>query len=136
LIFELLLLSSSILLFDNKIGFSTTDISNYYLGDSAQFIQAKSALGIAKITLPHIFAFGLFAMVLLHFLVFTKQKDKNKAKVLVYVLFTTAFLEIFSPYFIIFGATIFVYVKLFSFNLLEILFVYILWILFHSIIYD
>jgi len=67
LLFSLLLLGSAYLLFDAKIGFSYNRVLHYYQGGQALFTASKSFGGILKIILPHIFAFGLFLMVLLHF---------------------------------------------------------------------
>ncbi len=134
LLFSLLLLSSGIMLFEEKIGFSIEAIQDYYLGNTSEFIPAKTASGVLKIVLPHIFAFGLFSMVIMHFLIFTKQRNKTKTRILIYLIFISALLEIGSPFFIILGADIFSYVKLISFVLFEILIIYISWLLFYSII--
>ncbi len=134
--FSLLLLISGIMLFEHKIGFSVQSVSEYYLGSSDKFIVAKTGSGVLKIILPHIFAFGLFAMVILHFLVFTKERGKTKTKMLIYLTFITAFLEITSPFLIILGAEFFAYVKIISFILFESLILYSLWLLLHSIMYD
>ncbi|MDQ7046015.1 MAG: hypothetical protein Q9M32_08900 [Sulfurimonas sp.] len=136
LLFTLLLLLSGALLFDDKIGFSIEGVLNYYLGNEEAFTQEKSAFGILKIILPHIFAFGLFCMVLLHFLVFTKQRNLKKTKALVYLLFISAFLEIGSPFLIINGYEFGAYIKLFSFFLFEALVLYTAYLLLFSIAYE
>ena len=136
LLFSLLLLVSGTLLFEHKIGFSVASVSSYYLGNEESFTAAKTISGILKIILPHIFAFGLFLMVTLHFLVFTDKRGIKATRVLIYLLFSSAFLEIFSPFFILFGLEVFSYLKIFSFVLLEILTLYGIWLLFHSIVYE
>ena len=136
LAFSLLLTISGIMLFEHKIGFNINAISNYYLGDEEKFIVAKTSMGILKIVLPHLFAFGLFFMVLLHFLVFTKDRGSKGLRVLIFLTFFSAFLEVFSPFFIILGAVWFSYVKVASFIILESLVLYIMYLLFHSIIKD
>jgi len=136
LVFSILLLLSSILLFNEKIGFSQSDIIEYYLGNENMFIVAKSISGVLKIVLPHIFAFGLFCMVVLHFVVFTKVAKSKYMKLFIYGLFTLTILEIFTPLLIINGFEIFAYLKLLSFFLFEFLVLYILWILFKSIIFE
>jgi len=136
LLFSLLLLLSSILLFAEKIGFSQEDIVVYYLGDEERFLIAKSMSGVLKIVLPHIFAFGIFGMVILHFVVFTKS-DKSKHMIyFIYGLFTLSLLEIFTPLLMINGFIIFTYFKLISFFLFEFLALLLLWILFRSIVYE
>ena len=136
LAFSLLLVASGIMLFEVKIGFSTEQITDYYLGNEESFTSAKTSNGVLKIVLPHLAAFGLFAMVLLHFLVFTKYKDTKSLKLLTVLLFSSAFLEIFCPFFILFGAEFFSYIKISSFIVLECLILYIAWLLFNSIIND
>lgn len=136
LLFSLLLLLSGILLFEDKIGFSVVAVLTYYLGDTESFITAKSLGGTLKVALPHIFAFGLFSMVLLHFLIFTKQRRSRQIKLLIYLIFVSSFLEIFSAFFIILGADVFAYIKLFTFFLFEGLLFYLLWLLFFSIMYE
>ena len=136
LIFSLLLMASGALLFEHKIGFSVESIIAYYLGDEEKFIPLKSASGVLKLALPHIFVFGLFLMVILHFLVFTKQRKKKATRTLIYLIFTSALLEIFSPFVILFGLEFFAYVKIASFLALEVLTLYVLWLLFYSVVYD
>ena len=136
LIFSLLLILSAYLLFDYKIGFSYENVLNYYLGNEEKFIPAKSMGGVLKLVLPHIFVFGLFFMVILHFLVFTKLRYKKSTLTLIYATFITALLEIFTPIMIISGVDFFAYIKLFSFFTLLAFILYISWLLFHSIVYD
>lgn len=136
IILSLLLIVSAIMLFEHKIGFSYDSVLNYYLGNEELFIQKKSFSGLLKIILPHIFVFGLLSMVLLHFLVFTKLRYKKTTQLLIYSTFITALLELFTPYLILSGLELFAYVKLFSFFLFLTLILYILWLLFYSIIHD
>ena len=136
LAFTLLLISSAVILFENKIGFSYASILEYYIGNEDKFIPAKGNIGILKIILPHIFVFGLLAMVLLHFLVFTSHRYKKSTLTLIYATFITAMLEMFTPFFIINGYEFFVYIKLLSFFAFLSLVVYISWLLFYSITFD
>jgi len=136
LLFSLLLLASGLLIFADKIGFSYIDILHYYLGDINNFTSAKSFIGISKIVVPHIFAFGLFVMVLLHFLIFTKRRDTKEFQIIIYLCAISAFLEIFTAFLIIQGYTLFIYIKLFSFFIFYLCILYIIFILFKSIIYD
>lgn len=136
LVFSLLLILSAVMLFEHKIGFSFQSVLEYYVGNEERFISAKSSAGILKLVLPHIFVFGLLAMVLLHFLVFTKQRYKNSTLTLIYMTFITALLEVFTPFMIISGFEFFAYVKLLSFFAFLALILYISWLLFDSIVYD
>ncbi len=133
LAFSLLLLGSSLLLFEKKIGFSISSVLEYYLGSQEKFLVEKSWSTILKIILPHIFAFGLFFMVVLHFLLFSKHRTSKLFRNLSYSIFFMGFLEIFSPYFIIMGLEFFAYVKLISFISLELLLLYTFWLLLSSI---
>ncbi len=136
LVFALILLLSTLLVFEHKIGFSIQSITTYYVGDTQNYIPAKTYLGILKTTSPHFVAIGLFCMVLLHFLVFSKSKHKQRTKLLVYGVFVSALFEICSPFFILFELEVFAYIKLLSLALLEVLLLYTLWLLFHSIVYE
>lgn len=136
LVFSLLLLTSSILIFNDKMGFSVNSIVAYYNGNEALFIPAKTKDGILQILLPHIFAFGLFLMVSLHFLIFTKHRNKKQTQLLIYFIFTMAFLELSSPFLIINGFHFFAYVKILSFFGFELSLLYLFWLLFYSIVYD
>lgn len=131
--FSLLLIVSAIMLFEHKIGFSFEAVLEYYVGNEEKFIPALSSGGILKIILPHIFVFGLFAMVLLHFLVFTPLRHKKSLFVLIYATFGVALLEMLTPFLIINGWSFFAYVKLLSFFLFLGLILLILWVLFKSI---
>jgi len=134
LIFGLLLLTSSVLLFQEKIGFSYSGVLDYYLGNETTFIVAKSEAGLLKIILPHIFGFALFLMVILHFLIFTKINGSKKLRYLIYAAFSIAVFELSSPLFILNGFYFFAYVKLVSFFAFEFLVLYIFYLLFRSII--
>lgn len=136
LLFSLLLILSAYMLFENKIGFSAQNVLDYYIGNEERFIPAKSAGGILKLVLPHIFVFGLFTMVLLHFLVFTNLRYKKITHTLIYATFSIAFLEIATPFMIIGGFKFFAYIKLFSFFALLAMILYLSWLLFHSIAYE
>ncbi|MGE4397272.1 MAG: hypothetical protein AB7D34_07500 [Sulfurimonas sp.] len=136
LAFSLLLIVSAVMLFEHKIGFRYSAVLEYYVGNEERFIPAQSAAGILKIVLPHIFVFGLFAMVLLHFLVFTKLRGEKSLLLLIYAAFGVAMLEVFSPFLIINGFEFFAYIKLFSFFALLAIILYISWLLFKSISYE
>lgn len=134
LAFSLLLLLSSVLLFNEKIGFTYDGVLTYYLGNEATFILAKTPSGLLKIILPHIFGFGLFIMVVLHFVMFTKTNKKKIMPYLILTLFISGFVELFSPFLILYGLEFFAYIKLISFFIFEILFLYTFYLLFSSII--
>lgn len=136
LAFSLLLLISGLLLFEHKIGFSVQEISSYYLGNEDKFINPQTNSGILKIVTPHLFAFGLFIMVLLHFLIFTKKRNSRTLKTVIYLTFISAVLELLSPFGIINSIEFFAYIKLLSFFIFELLVLFSSWLLFRSIIYE
>jgi len=136
LLFTLLLLVSATLLFADKIGFSSEDILHYYLGNQTTYTPAKTYAGILKIILPHIFGFGLFLMTLLHFTIFTKQRDTKEMQWLIYLSFFIAFLELFTPFMILAGFESFALLKLLSFFGFELLIIYAFFILFKSLLYN
>ncbi|MEN4053196.1 MULTISPECIES: hypothetical protein [Sulfurimonas] len=136
LLFSILLLLSSAMIFADKIGFSYESVLHYYLGNEATFTPAKTYTGLLKIILPHIFAFGLFVMVVLHFVIFTKKRNTKEITFIILLTFLSAFLELFSPFLILMGFSFFVYMKIISFFLFQVTLLYILFILFKSIIYD
>jgi len=136
LVFSLLLILSGVLLFEYKIGFSVEQISSYYLGDEDKFINPQTSSSILKIITPHIFAFGLFIMVLLHFLIFTKKRSSKTLKAVIYLTFLSAILELLSPFGIINNIEFFAYVKLLSFIIFDLLVLFSSWLLFRSIVYE
>jgi hypothetical protein len=136
LAFSLLLLVSAVLLFEEKIGFSYESVLAYYMGDEERFVTPKSGTGVLKIILPHIFAFGLFLMVILHFLIFTKVNKSKKIQLIIYLSFGTAFFELFTPFLIINGFEFFAYMKIVSFFSLFFLVIYVSWLLFQSVMYE
>lgn len=120
-VFVLLLLISGVMIFAQKTSFSPVGVLHYYIGYEVKFITAKTNIGLLKLVSPHIFAFALLSMILLHFLVFTRFKQK--VRIVIYLLFGVQFLEIFTPFLIINVAPLFVYLKLLS------LFVYLMLLL-------
>jgi hypothetical protein len=135
LLFSLLLLASSILLFDIKIGFSPQAVLEYYLGNEEKFIIAKTPAGILKLILPHILAYGLFIMVSMHFMIFTKYKNRAIVQLLLYTLFISGSVELFSPFLILMGLHTFALLKLISFVVFELSLLLLFGLLFKSIIY-
>jgi len=135
LLFSFILLASASALFEIKIGFSPLGIMEYYNGNEEKFIPAKSFSGILKTALSHIFVFGLFIMVLLHFIVFTGYKNRAQTRWIIYLTFSTALIELSCAFFILSGYIFFAYLKVLSFVLFEFLILYIIWLLLMSIFY-
>lgn len=132
-LFGALLLASGMVLFLSKIGFTYEAVKSYYLGSETLFINPKSSYGLLETALPHLGSMGLFIMVTGHFLLFSDQRKKRLAKKTVVFLFIAALLDIFSGFLIVEGWTFFVWVKLLAFGLLQLLGLYLLWLLFSAV---
>lgn len=124
-LFALLLLATGLTLFISKIGYSFADISNYYAGNEALFINAKSSYGQLETAVPHLGGMGLFIMVMGHFLLFASKKAKKHMRLVFILLFIVALLDIFSGFLISSGLNFFTIVKFFSFLILISLSLYI-----------
>lgn len=135
-LFGVLLLASGMVLFFSKIGFSYEAVQSYYLGNEALYINPKSSYGLLEVALPHLGAMGLFIMVTGHFLLFSDKRRKHLATKTVAALFVVAFLEIFSGFLIVEGLAFFIWIKFITFALLQLLGLYLLWLLFTALWQD
>ena len=134
IVFSTLLLVSAFMLFIQKIGFAPDAILAYYQGDEEKFIQAKTLAGLLKVVYPHLLSIGLFTMVLLHFVYFTSFKKSTFFVKFIYLSYVTVFVEIFSGFALILGSSVFAYIKLLSFLLMFVLFIFMFFILLRSIL--
>ena len=132
-LFGALLLASGAVLFFSKIGFSYEAVQSYYLGSEALFSAPKSSYGLLETALPHLGSMGLFIMVTGHFLLFSDKRKKRLAAKLVIALFIAALLDIFSGFLIVQGLASFIWAKLAAFAVLQILGLYLLWLLFGAV---
>ena len=132
-LFGALLLASGMVLFFSKIGFSYEAVKSYYLGSEVLFINPKSSYGLLETALPHLGSMGLFIMVTGHFFLFTTKQQKQHAIKIVISLFIVALLDIFSGFLIVEGWTFFVWIKLLAFGILQLLGLYLLWLLFSAV---
>ncbi len=133
-VFGALLLISGAVLFASKLGFSYESVSTFYLGSQSGFSQPKSSYGLLETALPHLGAMGLFIFVIGHFLLFTDKRQKNRAIKPLILLFGAALLDIASGFFIIQGWAFFIWVKIAAFLLLQILGLYLLYVLLNNTI--
>ena len=132
-IFGALLLISGAILFVSKLGLSYESVSLFYLGNKEQFCQPKSAYGLLETALPHLGAMGLFIFVTGHFLLFSSKAEKQKAILPIKLLFIAAFLDIASGFMIVEGVTFFITIKIVSFLLLQVIALYLLYLLFTQV---
>jgi hypothetical protein len=121
-------------LFFSKIGFSYGAVESYYLGSEALFSAPKSSYGLLEVALPHLGSMGLFIMVTAHFLLFSDKRKKQLATKVVIALFIAALLDIFSGFFIVGGISQFIWVKLAAFAVLQLLGLFLLWLLFSAVL--
>ncbi len=135
-VFTMLLLVSGYMIFESKIGFSAESALEYYIGNEDKFMVAKSSAGILKLVLPHIFAFAILSMVVIHFIAFTKYKNSKAVLLLIYTILISQTFEIFAPFAVINISSYFIYLKLASFFIYMTLIPMVLYILFISIVRD
>jgi len=114
-LFALLLLTTGATLFFSKIGFSFEAIHNYYAGNEALFMNAKSTYGQLETLVPHLGAMGLFIMVMGHFILFASKKRRKGIVTIFILLFIAALGDIVSGLFIAKNIGLFIGVKLLSF---------------------
>lgn len=118
-LFGLLLLLTGGWIFLSKIGFSSENITLYYLGSDTA--AGKSAYGLLETAVPHFAAMGLFVMVAAHFLLFAPRRAKRHAAKLAIALFAAAAADLASGAVIAAGFTAFSWVKLSAFTALMVL---------------
>jgi len=131
-IFGALLLASGAALFVSKLGVTYESVASFYLGSKSAFSQPKSTYGLLETALPHLGAMGLFIFVTGHFILFTTKAQKQKAIKLVILLFLAALLDIGSGFLIVQGLTLFIWVKITAFFLLQLIGLYLLFIVLKS----
>ena len=91
-------------------------------------------MGVLKVLLPHIFAFGLYIFVVIHFLLFTRYKDTRTMQWLIYGTFLGGFLELLSSFLMLSGIALFESVKLLAFVVLHASLLYSLWLIHTSLL--
>jgi len=101
-------------MFAGKLGFSPTGIARYYRGDPEAFINPRSFAGLLEVSHFHLFAMGLFFVVVSHLLLFTPVAERIKSA-LVAVLATALLLDIASGWLVRYVAAGFAWLKLAAF---------------------
>lgn len=125
-------LISGIWLFGEKFGLLPSEVYSYFAGDEEKFIMAKSFEGLLETAVPHFIAISTTIFVYAHFLLFTDVISEKKKALLISALFTTALIDITSPFGIIYGYEFFAYVKLLAFWSFEFLMGLLLFVLFQA----
>lgn len=142
ILYAVLVTTLGLCIFLLKAGMTRFEIIEYYKGSEAtmllypeikdRFIAPKTLMGLVKIQLPHILAYGLLAFLILHLI----RSLDNRFKVRMHVdRFTNVFyllllVELFSGILLRFGSPIFVYLRILSLVVFTGLFYYLLLLLF------
>ncbi len=108
-------LLSGIWLFIEKFGLSPSEVYLYFHGNEKEFILPKSIEGLLETAVPHFMAISTTIFVYGHFLLFTKVISENKKFLLIFLLFLSASIDIFSPLGIVYGYMGFAYLKVIAF---------------------
>ncbi len=129
-------LLSGIWLFVEKFGLIPSQVTLYFAGDEKNFIMPKSFEGLLETAIPHLLAISTTIFVYAHFLLFTDVISQNKKYLLITGLFITAIIDILAPFGIIYGYTIFAWIKIVAFWSFEFLIGGLIFILFKSLFYE
>ncbi len=128
----ILQLISGIWLFIEKFGLLPSDVYLYFSGDEAHFIAPKSLEGLLETAVPHFLAISTTIFIYAHFLLFTPIISMGKKQLLIFLLFITALMDILSPFGIVYGLSLFAWIKVLAFWSFEILMALLLYILFQA----
>lgn len=123
-------LLSGIWLFVEKFGLTPSQIYLHFAGDAENFIMPKSFEGLLETAVPHFLAISTTIFVYAHFLLFTDEVSQEKKSLLIFSLFLSAAIDIFSPFGILYGYQIFAWTKVLAFWSFEFLMALLLYILF------
>ena len=115
-ILTIVFVAANLILTSSKLGFTPQQISIYYLGDEATFIQPKSFAGILETATTHFAVMAIYLITLAHFVFFTEFRWKV---LLVFLIFSSAFTNIISAFSIRFISAEFAYLKILSFWILQ-----------------
>lgn len=105
-------------LFEKKIGFTVSEVIDYYLGNPEKFIKPKSISGLIEVSYFHFLGMALYLITLVHFVYIVSDKF-NIA--LTFFLFVFALADNLGGILIVMFGRGFAGVKLFSFFLFQFL---------------
>lgn len=128
-------LTSGIWLFIEKFGLTPSEVYLYFIGDEENFIMPKSTEGLLETAVPHFIAISTTIFVYAHFLLFTDVISKEKKSLLIFSLFFTAGIDIFSPFGMLYGYEIFAWTKVLAFWSFEFLMGVLLFVLLQALFY-
>ena len=132
LVYFLLFSITGILLYIENIGFSYSSVVDYYLGSEETFKNPASYRGLLEAAHFHLFAMAIGLLLVNHLAAFTGLNQVLKF-FLVLVSFSSALLDISSGWLIRFYSPHFAYLKIASFSVFQISFLFLLAVSFFSL---
>lgn len=105
-------------LFERKIGFSISNVVDYYLGNPERFMKPKSLSGLVEVSYFHFLAMALYLITLIHFVYIVSDRFNIALTIF---LFVFAFIDNLGGILIVMFGRAFASVKLFSFFLFQFL---------------
>ena len=132
LVYFLLFSITNILLYVENIGFSYSSVVDYYLGSEETFKNPASYRGLLEASHFHLFAVAIALLLVNHLAAFTGLNQVLKF-FLVLVSFSSALLDISSGWLIRFYSPHFAYLKIASFSVFQISFLFLLAVSFFSL---
>jgi hypothetical protein len=132
LLYFLLFSITGILLYIENIGFSYSSVVDYYLGSEETFKNPASYRGLLEASHFHLFAIAIGLLLVNHLAAFTGMNQVLKF-FLVLVSFSSALLDISSGWLIRFYSPHFAYLKIASFSVFQISFLFLLAVSFFSL---
>ncbi len=106
------------LLYFQKMSLTPNSVVEYYLGNEARFLTARSYAGMLEVSHFHLFAMGMLLLVLTHLVLFIPIRNAWKGA-LVVVPFLAAALDEGAGWLVRFGHPGFAWLKIAGFLLLQ-----------------
>ncbi len=125
LLFVLLLWITNVLIFIEKMGFSYESVSEYYVGSEENFRNPFSYTGLLEMTHIHLFLFAMALLLVNHLTVFSRIPQFAKLLLIVFS-FSAGLSDISSGWFIRYVSPSFTYLKIASFVIFQISFLFLI----------
>jgi len=125
LVYVMFLWVTNLLIYSERIGFSSDSIVKYYLGSEDEFRNPVSYIGLLEGLHLHLFVFAMALLLVNHLAVFSNLNQILKL-ILVIVSFLSGLGDMSAGWLIRFVSPSFVYLKLWSFIIFQISFLILL----------
>jgi len=132
LVYFVLFSLTGILLYIENIGFTYSSVVEFYLGSEENFRNPASYRGLLEASHFHLFAIAIGLLLVNHLAAFTGMNQGLKF-LLILVSFSSALLDIISGWLIRFSSPHFAYLKIASFSVFQISFLFLLAVSFFSL---